>query len=435
MSRLRALLVGMRASFWFVPAVQVLVSLVAAVLLVEVDSSHGWQLAKFSPRLFGAGADGSRALLSAIATSMVTVAGVVFSITVVVLSQASGQYSPRVLRNFMRDRPTQLVLGVFVGVFAFCLVVLRTVRSGAGEDGFIPSLAVLTAMLYAIGAIAMLIFFVHHVAQAIQAATIIDHIAKDTRVAIDHLYPQDVGRPLRAGGASVDEPSAWCGVRSTREGYVVAVDAQALERKAADSGRLLRLAVRVGDFVPEGALLLEAGGEQALDKGQVKALRATVFLDVQRTTDQDAGFGFQQLVDVALKALSPGVNDASTALLCIDRLGALLARLAGREMPDPNRVVDGVLRVIAPAPTFEGLLNDAVVPLLAGSGGDSRVLERIAWALGETGRATRDADRRTAVRQVALALRREAHSMQPAWRATGVLRMVRDLLKELQPPA
>lgn len=188
-SDLHLLAERLKASFWFVPALVVVVSMALGMVLVAVDSRQGMDLGGWSPRLFGAGADGSRAMLSAIATSMITVAGVVFSITMVTLSLTSTQYSPRVLRNFMRDRPTQVVLGIFVGIFAYCLVVLRTIRGG-DEGAFIPSLSVLGGMAYALVGIGTLIFFIHHVAMSIQAASIVQRIASDTESALDQVFPR-----------------------------------------------------------------------------------------------------------------------------------------------------------------------------------------------------------------------------------------------------
>lgn len=433
MTRPQAVFANLRASFWFLPALVVLLSLGLAAFLVDLDGAHDWQLALWSPRLFGASADGSRALLSAIATSMVTVAGVVFSITVVVLSQASAQYSPRVLRNFMRDRPTQLVLGVFVGVFAYCIVVLRTVRAGDVGQEFIPSIAVLGAMLYAIGAIAMLIFFVHHIANGIQASSIVERIGDDTRTAIDHLYPEGLGKPA-APERPVGERAAWTEVRGGATGYVVSVDAGRLEQLAVDGKRLLRLCVRIGDFVSEGQALVAVAGAGSLPPKLVQSLRAAVLIGPQRTTDQDPGFGFQQLVDVALKALSPGVNDTSTALLCIDWAGALLARLASREMPAAHRWVEGEIRVIAPAPSFDDILRDTMLPLLANARGDMRVLARIAGALGRAARAACTPERRAAVHTLSLDLEREVEASQPQWRTAETRALVRALVVESAEP-
>ncbi|RYY72153.1 MAG: DUF2254 domain-containing protein, partial [Comamonadaceae bacterium] len=352
LSRIRTVL---QSSFWFTPAWIVVCSMVAAAVLVEADALRLWDPAGWSPRLFGAGADGSRAMLSAIATSMITVAGVVFSITIVALSLTSTQYSPRVLRNFMRDRPTQWVLGVFVGIFAYCLVVLRTIRGG-DEGAFIPSMAVLGGMGYALAGIALLIFFIHHVARSIQASSILGRIADDTSRAIDRMFPEELGAEPAADEAP-PMPAAWTPVPAPRSGYVEAMDAEGLLALACDLHRVLRLEVGVGGFIAEGAPLAVAGGTAPLDRKDLARLLACVQLGTQRTVQQDAAFGLQQMVDVALRALSPGVNDPTTACMCIDQLSASLARLAARDIPGPFRMKDGALRVVVPTPDFAAWLG------------------------------------------------------------------------------
>ena len=171
----------LRDSLWFVPSLIVLAAVLLAIGMVELSALAPSEALARWPRLFGAGADGSRSMLSAIAGSMITVAGVTFSITMVAVTQASAQYTPRILRNFMRDRANQAVLGIFVGIFAYCLVVLRTIRGGDGPD-FVPSLAVLVGILLALLGIAVLIFFIHHIATALQASEIIARIARPSRI-------------------------------------------------------------------------------------------------------------------------------------------------------------------------------------------------------------------------------------------------------------
>ena len=196
MNKLKRLWSNMRTSFWFVPSLIVAVSIVLAVALIEADStgSERW-LARW-PRLFGAGAEGARGMLSTIAGSMMTVVGVTFSMTLVTLALASSQYTSRILRNFMRDRVTQVVLGIFAGIFTYCLIVLRTIRGG-DEGGFVPSLAVSFGVVLAIGGIVVLIFFIHHIASSIQASSIIASVADETMAAVDRLFP---GEPWTRAG-------------------------------------------------------------------------------------------------------------------------------------------------------------------------------------------------------------------------------------------
>jgi uncharacterized membrane protein len=368
-------------------------------------------------------------MLSAIATSMVTVAGVVFSITIVTLSLTSTQYSPRVLRNFMRDRPTQVVLGVFVGIFAYCLVVLRTIRGG-DEGTFIPSLSVLGGMAYAFVGIGVLIFFIHHVAQSIQAASILARIADDTAAAIDHLFPQDLGRPQPAGQGAVTLPSGWTPVRSDRNGYVQAIDTEAVLRLAVESGRVLRLCVRGGDYVSPGTTLLQASGDD-LGHDWAERARGSVIVGRQRSVEQDVAFGLQQLVDVALRALSPGVNDSTTACMCLDQLGTLLARLAGRAMPQPLRFEDGQLRVVAPVPAFGVFLQESLQPVVRQSRQDVEVLAHALGALEAVRDAARSAERRRDLWPLVRELQGELATVRPRHRSRELrarLRLLRDSL-------
>jgi uncharacterized membrane protein len=195
----------LQASLWFVPASIVLCAVALAVGLIEADALAGDELPERWPRLFGAGAEGTRGMLGAISGAQITVAGVVFSITVVALALASGQYTPRILRNFMRDRANQVVLGLFVGVFAYCLVVLRTVRGG-DEGRFVPSLAVFFSFALALVGVGALIFFIHHIATAIQASNIIAAVAEETLAAVDRLFPQELGAgPEEAGEEDAGE--------------------------------------------------------------------------------------------------------------------------------------------------------------------------------------------------------------------------------------
>ncbi len=422
----------LRSSLWFVPTLIVLASMAAAVGLVE---AHGWlgtDLPQRWPRLFGASAEGSRAMLSAVATSMITVAGVVFSITIVALSLTSTQYSPRVLRNFMRDRPTQVVLGVFVGVFAYCLIVLRTIR-GSDYGNFVPSLAVLAGMGYAFAGIALLIYFIHHVAQSIQAASILARIHDDTAAAIDRLFPEEIGHSPAGEPSQIPGlPGSWTVVKSERTGYVTSVDGASTLEYAVEKDRVLRLVAATGDFIVEGGPLLELGGPEAVDRKDAQRLRGWVSIARQRTVEQDGAFGLQQLVDVALKALSPGINDPTTACMCIDQLGALLVRLASRDMPDRHRMAEGRLRVIAPAPDFACMLAQAFDAVLQHSRGDVQVLGRLLDALATVGAATQDRRRQLDLAKVTRSVYGELQRIEPRIRSVLLRRQARTLERGLR---
>ena len=354
------------------------------------------------PLLFGAGAAGSRGLLTAIASSMITVAGVVFSITIVALSLTSSQYTSRVLRNFMRDRVNQVVLGLFVGVFAYCLVVLRTIRGG-DEGAFVPSLAVLAGLSLAFVGIACLIYFIHHISMSIQASTIIAAVAQETNTAVDHLFPEELGRDADEDTAGyLDMPlagQAWSAVPAHKTGYIESIDQDALLAFAREHGTILRMERAIGEFVAAGTPLVSVIDQGGLDDETTSELNAVYVLSRQRTVQQDAAFGIRQIVDIALKALSPGINDTTTAVMCVDYLAAVLVRIAVRRIPSSHRLDQGVLRVIARGPSFESLLGEAYDQIRQNAAGNVAILLRMLGALHAIASLTTSPSRRAALRE------------------------------------
>ena len=302
----------MQSSFWFLPAVMVLDAVVLATLLITVDATVDLHVVERWPLLFGAGASGARGLLTAVASSMVTVAGVVFSITIVALSLTSSQYTSRVLRNFMRDRSNQIVLGMFVGIFAYCLVVLRVIRGG-DEGAFVPSLAVLVGLILAFVGIGYLIFFIHYISKSIQASSIIATAAQETLAAVDHLFSQELGEEAEedADGYLVKSfaEQAWSAVPARKTGYIESIDADALLHLARKYQTIVRMEHGIGEFVVEGTPLISVAKRGGLDDATTDELNGVYVIGRQRVVEQDAAFGIRQIVDIAMKALSPGVND------------------------------------------------------------------------------------------------------------------------------
>ncbi|MGE3777302.1 MAG: DUF2254 domain-containing protein [Pirellulaceae bacterium] len=394
----------MRASFWFLPAMIVLGAVGLAAGLIAVDATVELRVDKKWPLVFGAGATGSRGLLTAVASSMITVAGVVFSITIVALSLTFSQYTSRVLRNFMRDRMNQVVLGVFVGIFAYCLVVLRTIRGG-DEGAFVPSLAVLGGLVLAFVGIAFLIYFIHHISQSIQASSIIAAATEETIAAIDNLFPQRLGDDDddADGTPAAFAEQAWSAISARKSGYIESIDEETLLVVARKHGTVVRMERSIGEFVVEGAPLTSLAGPSEPDDEVAAELNAAFVISRQRMVQQDAGFGIRQIVDIALKALSPGVNDTTTAVMCVDYLGAILARLVLREIATPHRLDQGELRVMARGPSFESLLAEAFDQIRQNAEGNVAVLTRQVQALeaiaGQTGNARR---RQTLRRQAVL---------------------------------
>lgn len=404
MNRLLKYWDDLRSSLWFIPTLIVAGAVALAVGLIEAEAFANREfLAGRWPRLFGAGAEGSRGLLSTIAGSMITVAGVTFSITVVALTLASSQYTSRILRNFVRNRANQTVLGVFVGVFAYCVVVLRTIRSGE-EGAFVPGVAVLGAVLLAFVAIGFLIFFIHHIAASLQAATIIESVATETLDAVDRLFPEPMGEASAGSAGEAQEfahaPGSWAAIPATQTGYVQAIDADALFEWADGRDVVVRMEKAIGEFAIENCPLVSVSG-MAPDDEAIRRLNAAYAVDRHRTVHQDAGYGIQQIVDVALKALSPGINDTTTAINCVDYLGSILARLVVRRIESPTRSAGGRLRVINRGPTFPGLLADAFDQIRQNAEGNVAVLKRLLQVLGTVADRTSDERRRQALRHQA----------------------------------
>jgi len=402
MHRLRSILDSLHSSLWFVPALMIVGAAALALGLGEIDANlDRARLQERWPWLFGAGAAGARGTLAAIAGSMITIAGVAFSITIVALTLASSQYTSRILRNFMRDRANQSVLGAFVGIFIYCLVVLRTIRGG-DEGAFVPPLAVLVAVLLAFVGIACLIFFIHHIASGIQAETIIKAAADETIDAVNRLFPQEMGEAAGGPVASV-APAAdqrWQEVPAQLTGFIQGVDGDALLRAAAEMQTIIRMERGVGEFVVEGAPLISIASGVP-DEDFAARIDAIYTIGHQRTMVQDAGFGIRQIVDVALKALSPGINDTTTAVVCVNYLSAILARLAARRIESPYRMDKSELRVIARGPTFDGMLAEAFDQIRQNGPGNIAVLLAVLTALEVIADRTQNAQRRAALRHQA----------------------------------
>jgi uncharacterized membrane protein len=402
MNKLKQIWGNLRSSLWFLPTLIVAISIASAVVLIEADSTEidRW-LARW-PRLFGAGAAGARGMLSTIAGSMMSVVGVTFSMTVVALALASSQYTSRILRNFMRSRVTQAVLGIFAGIFTYCLIVLRTIRGG-DEGAFVPGLAVFFGVVLALGGVGILIFFIHHIASSIQASSIIASAAEETIATIDRLFPEKLGQ----GPGENDEDQTlrspaernWRAIPAKESGYIQSADNAALIRVARDRKTIVRMERGIGEFVVQNTALVSLALEDPPDQETISALQAILSISRHRTVEQDAAFGIRQIVDVALKALSPGINDTTTAVTCVDYLTAILARLAPRPIPSSRRYEEGELRVIAKGPSFESLLAESFDQIRSSAKGDVAIMSRMLDAFQTLAGLTAGPHRRRALRE------------------------------------
>jgi uncharacterized membrane protein len=438
MHKFKQLWSNLRSSFWFMPSLIVMANIAFAAALIETDSigSDRW-LAQW-PRLFGVGADGARQMLSTLAGSMMSVMGITFSMTLVALALASSQYTSRILRTFMGSRVTQVTLGIFAGIFAYCLVVLRTIRGGGGADEFVPGLAVFFAFVQSLGGIGVLVFFIHHIASSIQASSIIASIAQDTIVSIERLFPERLGR----GPDEDEDPDqvlksaeemSWYPVPAAVNGYIQSVDNDALLRLARDRNTVVRMERGIGTFVVQNTALASLALDDPPDQETIKALNAAYNVGRHRTVEQDPAFGIRQIVDMALKALSPGVNDTSTAVMCIDYLTAILAQLAPRKFPASLRYEGDRLSVITIAPTFEGLLAEAFDQIRGSAIGNVGIMARMLSAIETLASLTASPRRRRALHEQVLWIAeiagRTTESAHERERLARRLLEVREILK------
>lgn len=355
---------ALRTSFWFIPAIMVIgaVALAAAVLHVDrLSMDEDWA---FWGWVFTGEPEGASAVMGIIAGSMTTIAGVVFSMTLVTLSLASSQLGPRLLQNFMRDTMTQIVLGTFVATFLYCVLVVLAIRRGEAEP-FVPHLSVTLGVALAVVSLGVLIYFIHHVARSIQANQVVARVGHELIDVLESLFPETIGQG--PSGESAEPPDAAflrrfdreaATVCSSGDGYLQFIDADALMELAGREDVVLRLECHPGHYVVAGIPILRVwpAGERGDEFS--REVNAAFALGKQRTPGQDIEFSIYQLVEIAVRALSPGINDPFTAIACVDRLGSALCRLATREMPSSCRHdSEGQLRVIAPSPSFPAMLD------------------------------------------------------------------------------
>ncbi|MBB3210656.1 putative membrane protein [Rhodopirellula rubra] len=444
-----------RTSYWFVPSLMAISAIVLSFVTTSLDYRLGAAWMDGTSWLYGNQPDGARAVLSTVAGSMITVAGVTFSMTILSISHTTSQVGPRLLNNFMGDKANQFTLGVFISTFLYCLMVLRTVRNAEtappGETGtvgenvellgaFVPHIAVMVGVLMAIVSVGVLIFFIHHIPETIHVSNIIAGVGRRLNAQIDSQFPARVGDPrdteVEHGSQSTlpplfDESAAK--VQSDGTGYLEYIDGDGLLDVATRHDLVLHVQPSPGDFVTLSDVLLLASPRDRIDDKISSELSAMFVYGTQRTATQDLRFQVNQLVEVAMRALSPGVNDPFTAISCMDWLQSALETLASRELPAAHRYDDDQrLRVIAEPVTFRAfasLVFDQLRPYVAA---DRNASLRMMEVIGNlAAQVTSARDRRLLARH-ACALRRECRRAITDTRTLALIsRRYRDVLKVL----
>jgi len=390
-ARLKKFLNDLSETFWLVPGLMVVGGVLAAIGLVHLDRTGfiieslrngGW--------LYDGGATGARTLLGAIVSSTIAVAGTVFSITIAALSLAAGQMGPRLLRNFTRDRGNQFSLGVFLATFAYALMVLRSVRTPS-EGEFVPHLALSFAILLAFVCVATLVYFVGHMAGRINVDTVIELVSDDVRQAIRRLTNEK--RDPTPPPAAVWQDAQP--VVDPRHGYLQEFDGDGLADWAAEQGTCIRLLVRPGGCVFPGAPI--ALMNPPVD-GADAAIRNATALGAQRVSSADLELAVRHLVEVAVRALSPGVNDPHTAMSVVDRLGTALCWIVPLYLPTGVYLREDRPVLIIPSVDYGGLVDAMFYMLRQNAAHSPAVLIRLLEVLTAVASCERD-PARTAVLQ------------------------------------
>jgi uncharacterized membrane protein len=354
----------LRTNLWLVPAVEVIaaIALFAGTLALDRAAYHG--AFTVPPWVISGTADAARQILTSIAAAVITVVGVVFSIILVTLTLASTQFGPRMLRNFIRDRGTQLTLGTFVATFVYAVLVLVSIGPGPRGD-FVPHIGVTVTLALMVADLAVLIYFIHHTAISIQLPQVIASIANDLADAIE----REGGADVRAGHVAMPEqgPSsaellsrmdaAGGVVKATHSGYLQFIRLRSLVRFAEQADAVISLNHRPGHFIVEGQLIGTVWPPEAATRVN-EALGRAHITGPYRTLTQDVSFGIDQLVEIAIRALSPAVNDTFTAMTCVDWLGDNLCKIVKKWHPTRvHRDDRGFIRVIAAQPSYERLVQ------------------------------------------------------------------------------
>jgi uncharacterized membrane protein len=388
---------GLRTNLWLVPGIEVLAAIALFVSTLSLDRAayHGdFGLPSW---VISGSADAARQILTTLAAAIITVVGVVFSIILVTLTLASTQFGPRMLRNFIRDRGTQLTLGTFVATFVYDMLVLVSI--GPGRHGeFVPHISVTVTLALMVADLAVLIYFIHHTATSIQLPHVIASIARELSEAIDVQGSHDMTagpetRPMDAELARYMQ-SAGGVVRAPVSGYLQFIRHRVLVQIAAKADAVIALSYRPGHFLVQGHPFATVWPPAAAPR-VTEALGRAHITGPNRTLTQDISFGIDQLVEIAIRALSPAVNDTFTALTCIDWLGEALCKITVRWYPARvHRDSAGFVRVITADPDYERLVQRAFEKIRQAGDGMPAVLIRQLEALTKIVADTRDSSQR-----------------------------------------
>ena len=401
---------ALRTNLWVVPVVATVAVVVLFVVTYSIDRAAYDGLIQFPPWVISGTADVARVLLATVAAAIITVVGIVFSITIVALTLASTQFGPRMLRNFVRDPGTQLSLGTFVASFCYAMIALVSVGGGPHGD-FVPHLSITVTLLFTLFDVAVLIYFLNHIATMIQLPVVIANIATKLVSEVTAMESADVSPVGTARGPSHDEllqlmAQDGAPIRTPRSGYLQVIRHDVLVKIAAKSDAVVQLPYRPGHFMVAGQVIARVWPPEAAGSVAERLALGHV-AGAYRTLPQDVSFGLDQLVEIALRALSPAVNDTFTGMTCVDWIADCLIRIAPLWHPQRiRRDADGNIRVIAFQPDFDRLIERSFDTIRQASIGMPALMIRQLDAIAKVIEQVPDRKRRTALIRQAEAIQR-----------------------------
>ena len=354
----------LNATFWFIPVIIIISSILTAFIFVSIDHHYEFHKKGYTYFFIVNSADSARSILSTISGAMMGVAGTIFSITLVVLQLASSQFGSRLIKNFMHVRLNQIVLGLYVSTYLYCLLVLNAVKD-ANDYSFVPSVSIIVAILITIVNIILLIIYIHQVATSIQADAIIFEISKIISKRVEEIFPEKLGEEVDTEKETDVEAykskyNKSIDIKAPKNGYLQYVDDVIIIELLTNNDGLLELYFRPGRYLVKDKEIAKLFINDEWEQEKIDLLLNHFIIGSTKTTQQDLEYSIQQLVEIASRALSSGVNDPFTAIACIDNLTSTLTFLASAKFPSKYRYSeDGELKVIADVLEFEGLLDTA----------------------------------------------------------------------------
>ncbi len=370
-----------RSGFWFIPSLLIIFALIVALAMPHIDYLLGKDIEQHLSLIVST-APAARLSLSSIAGALITMTGVVFSITLVALTSTASQFGSRLVRNMMDDRMTQISLGALMATSLYCLLVVRTVYDSE-ESTFVPHLSVALGLIFAVVSVGLFVGFIHHVGQRLQAPNLVNSVALVLDDAVDRLFPETLCEGEHDPQSSVEDylktmSSSFQDVNANRSGYLQGVDGDTLMNLATEHDLVLWIPARPGSFIATGRKLIRVWPSKELEQQVLDSLNDCFIIGAVRTPRQDVECVINELVEIAVRALSPGINDPFTAMTCLDYLGVNLAQFATRKFPSPIRKDQkNNLRILTDSVSFRAVMEGSFSMILHHARREPLVLEKI----------------------------------------------------------